>query len=396
VTIVDEYAFAMAFERLVVVDRALSGEHQVDVGRLAEDLVFYGEVRMQVGRGELVELVSGVGPEALLELMSRGVLKVAYANNVISVSAAKDGVISLYQPVLVGAEHMALERAANDVFKQAEPDEPLANKLARRFIELAEDRPHDVKICDATRDFLDDPEAVEGAVATILSADGGLPADHPKIRFRPARQEGGRFTIDTNIAFDELNDGVHLARGPLDPARLIAFFAGARSKLMLASEEIADLDTNAIDAALLTAQVDELVTRRARSVEGLFRFQEMTLGQGNAVAEAINGGKRSFKELLVVLDKAQRFREWLRDQEPEAKLLHEYYRKVTEQTWVRTLEGKVYRWLLAAASGAAIAGSPGLVVGAAMGALDTFLVDRLAAGWRPNQFVDGALRKFVS
>ncbi|MFH0980414.1 MAG: hypothetical protein V2A79_02615 [Planctomycetota bacterium] len=38
---------------------------------------------------------------------------------------------------------------------------------------------------------------------------------------------------------------------------------------------------------------------------------------------------------------------------------------------------------------------PGLVVGATLGAVDAFLVEKVAGGWRPNQFVDGPLRGFV-
>jgi len=37
----------------------------------------------------------------------------------------------------------------------------------------------------------------------------------------------------------------------------------------------------------------------------------------------------------------------------------------------------------------------GLAVGAASSAADTFLLDKLLKGWRPNHFVDGKLKPFL-
>jgi hypothetical protein len=121
----------------------------------------------------------------------------------------------------------------------------------------------------------------------------------------------------------------------------------------------------------------------------------MTLGPGNTVAEAIRGGERTFDDLIKVLDEAERFRGWLRDKEPDADLLYEYYRAVTEPSWISTLPAKVFRWSIAVGLGAAVPGLTGQLVGAAYGLFDTFLLETLATGWKPNQFVDGELRNFV-
>jgi hypothetical protein len=37
----------------------------------------------------------------------------------------------------------------------------------------------------------------------------------------------------------------------------------------------------------------------------------------------------------------------------------------------------------------------GIPAGLALGATDSFIVDRLLKGWRPNQFIEGPLRDFV-
>lgn len=92
---------SVAFEHVLVIDPLRGGQKEIDVGRLAEDLLFYRKVSLHVGPGALRELVGSVGPAALLELMERGSLKIIYADNVVAVQNAMDGLIAYYNPVVV-------------------------------------------------------------------------------------------------------------------------------------------------------------------------------------------------------------------------------------------------------------------------------------------------------
>lgn len=287
---------------------------------------------------------------------------------------------------------MAIDAKVHQVFNEFGGRN--AGKYACRFLKLAEDRAHDAAVCDDTRALLDDVPTLEGLVHVIIQVLGGLPHGHPDLRFRPARHEDGRYTLDTNIRFDSLG---RIAGTPVDAALLIAFLANSRSKLRLAGEYRADIDTNDVDGALLAAHVEGLLQRQARaeSTETLLQFQEAALGTGNTVAEAIRSGERSFDDLLRVLDTAERFRDWFRDQEPGADLIHEYWHKATENSWITKLPAKTFRWMLAVAVSMAVPGTAGLVAGGALGLLDMFVIEKVLAGWKPNQFVNGELRNFV-
>jgi hypothetical protein len=63
------------------------------------------------------------------------------------------------------------------------------------------------------------------------------------------------------------------------------------------------------------------------------------------------------------------------------------------------LPAKSVRWLLFNAAGLALAAvtSPaaGAAVGVGLSAADTFLLDKLLKGWKPNQFVEGPLKEFI-
>jgi hypothetical protein len=383
---------SVAFEHVFVIDPLRDGQREIDIGRLAEDLLFYRKVSLHVGPTGLRELVQGVGAGALLELMARGSLKVIYADNVVVVQRQMDGVIAYYDPGVLTTARIAIEPKTNEVFNEFGGRK--AGEYACRFLRLAEDRPHDVAVCDDTRALLEDAATVERLVRVLIDAKGGLPWGHPEPHFRPARHADGRFTLDTNIAFDSLE---RVAGTPMDASLLLSYLASYRSKLMLASEYGADVDTNDIDGALLAAHVEGLLQRQARSVstETVLRLQEETLGVGNTVAEAIRSEERSFDDLLLVLDKAERFRDWFRDQEPGTELIDEYWRKATEDSWIQKLPAKTFRWMFATYLSAAVPGTAGIVAGAALGLFEMFILEKLVRGWRPNQFVESELKPFV-
>ena len=269
-----------------------------------------------------------------------------------------------------------------------------AIRLAERFLECVADVPHDGEICDATRQLLADPEAVEVATRALLRGYE-LPADAiSDVRFRPTRHDEG-FTVDTNIDFARVNKGAKRGLHALDEARLIGAFASARSKLNLAARSNADLETSRGDAALVAASLAAVVQGRAMTCENVELFQRMAFANGHAIADAVNRGDRSFSDVIALLQKAEEFRKWLAERPPTVELINAYYRDATKDWWVSTLPAKILRWVVTTAGGAMVAGPVGGVVGAALGAADTFVVDRLLGGWRPNQFVDGPLKAFV-
>jgi hypothetical protein len=68
--------------------------------------------------------------------------------------------------------------------------------------------------------------------------------------------------------------------------------------------------------------------------------------------------------------------------------------------WIDQLPAKPIRWLVFNGIGAAtgLAADPlvGTAAGIALNAADTFLLDKLAKGWRPSHFVQGPLSKFIA
>ena len=131
-------------------------------------------------------------------------------------------------------------------------------------------------------------------------------------------------------------------------------------------------------------------------------FQEFTL-QGRDVGTAILNG-RTFDELIDLLSKKTKFSKWLNDRQPEEKLVSAWIDHLSDLSWYEKLPVKVARFAAATGSGIlldaklATMGVPpgvGFAGGLAVGVFDTFVLDGMIQGWKPNQFVSGPLKKFV-
>ena len=84
----------------------------------------------------------------------------------------------------------------------------------------------------------------------------------------------------------------------------------------------------------------------------------------------------------------------------DADLIKAYYREISKSSWIDNLSVKVVRWALFQAAGVGVgavlgAGALGIVGGAALGFFDSFLLDKLSKGWKPDQFIEGSLKTFV-
>jgi hypothetical protein len=128
-------------------------------------------------------------------------------------------------------------------------------------------------------------------------------------------------------------------------------------------------------------------------------FQEFVFDDARAVAEAVRRGSFSLADVLSILPKVAKFKEWLGSEAAQRDLIKAYFREAVRPTWVDKLPPKTLRWFLFTGAGvgldATIGGGLGTVTGIGLGAIDTFLLDRLLKGWKPSQFVDDHLRKLV-
>jgi hypothetical protein len=194
---------------------------------------------------------------------------------------------------------------------------------------------------------------------------------------------GEDFTILSTIPMDSIVSGWN----PRETwGVILANLQDYAVDLYLSDAHSADIVTTAAVAEVASARVDLSLQRSQRNRGQLSAFEELVFEEAHGFAEAFNDGLITFSEAIKVIDKSRRFRTWTRGLAPDAELINEYHREVTRETILKGLPASIARFSIFNGAGmTADAMVPG--TGLIASAIDTFIVERLLSGWRPNIFV---------
>ncbi|NEX94159.1 hypothetical protein [Caulobacter sp. 17J65-9] len=210
--------------------------------------------------------------------------------------------------------------------------------------------------------------------------------------------------------------GIHLEGGgitiisPGEPAEL----AGLQGKNVTWSSVLAKLNDYAIDlhlarkyssdvisspevASVADKRLDLSLNRASRNSERIHAFEEAVFGNASYFGGAFNDGNISFDDALKVIDKSRKFRQWSSSLPPDANLIHEYHTALARETTLGSLPGSIARFSFFTGTGVlvdAVMGSGGLgtTTGLGLSVFDSFVLDRITKGWRPNVFVENVTR----
>jgi len=390
------------FESICVRRQNFVGPQVMDPGFLAETLLFYGHVRLIADGGMLKQLLESCGADTLVELITERRLEVNYVANGLGVKTENTGTPNeLHVPTtykIIGRSEM--QDVVPSVFQEVTGKTGRGRRLAQKVLPHIRELSFGQEVVDSARRDYTDPEFMSRAAAAILTnLAPAYPLPEP-LRFEVV-PTGDLFRVRTNVDFQAATVA-HRAYfgsgiGDLTPAYVLGAVLNAGGDLHLAALYSTELATDALSRSLIESKCRELLAGRSRREGDIRMFQELVLEQANAIREAVNSRERTFEEVLKLVASADRFRQWVRQQDPSVDLATSYYRQVTEGTWVTTLPAKALRWAVAVVAGVSVGGLglEGAAVTAGLGAADMFIIERLATGWRPNQFVEGRLKPFV-
>jgi hypothetical protein len=269
--------------------------------------------------------------------------------------------------------------------------------FARLFLDLAPVRKlsghHFVKngITEAATEDILDPVYAKSAVKSIISSVPGGYDPGDALKFDVIKSELG-LNVFTNVDFERIN--ASRARlpnqDPLTTAHLLSAIQDVRADLALASHYGGDFVTSKQNSSVLQIRHAELLRRGNINQDSLQQFKEIALPDTPSLAEVIDSGQRSFGEFIRLLEKASKFKDWLKSTNPDEGLIREYLKSVSSEDWIQRLPAKSMRYLFSLALDAKFP-----VASFAFGILDNFIVEKLLAGWRPSHFVDMRLAPFA-
>lgn len=367
----------------------------IDVGALAEGLLFYGRVAI-VGNGATLEdIVARIPPFVLLSLLRDGRLEFHHLADQIGVATTPmSNGRSLHQLIRFSSPDHTVENDGIRAFAAAAGGTGKARRGARQFAQLLRPLDHSAFDQDSVLQALSDISGTQASVDSLVrTVVPGLPPAE-NLRFRVNLDDGG-FYVDTNIDFARLNELYHKAVPPahssLGEAYILAALQGAYEATYFAGVLDSEVAVDAVERVVQAEAVEAIVRRYERSESEIDSFVELTLSDGHAIREAVNSGAVSFSAVVELLESADKFRHWLREQPPDASLVRAFYQETIKDSWAEKLPTKTMRWAVFAGLGLVVGGL-GPAAGVALGAADAFLIDKLIKGWKPHQFVEGDLK----
>lgn len=376
----------------------------IDIGALAEGLLFYGRVAIVGNSGTVKDLLARIPPFVLLSMLRDGRLEFHYLADQIGISTQEINGRTCHGLVAFSSPDHTIEKIGPSSFKGAAGSTSQAKIGASKFTALLRSLDHSGFDQDSVLQTFSDRQAINVSVSSLIREVVPRFALSPDdLRFTIERERDGIY-VDTNIDFTELNQIYHqvvpASHSSLTEAYILSLLQGAYETTYFAALLNSEVAVHPIERAVQASAVDAVISRHVRNQSQIESFAELTLADGHAIREAVNSGAVPFTAVLKLLDSADKFRHWLHQQPPDTNLVRAYYQETIKDTWADKLPAKSTRWSVFTGIGLGIdalgAGGLGTVTSVAVSAVDAFLVDKLAKGWKPHQFVEKDLKSLFT
>ncbi len=383
--------------------RKFDVERPLDISLLVEALIFYQSVTVIADKSILKQLIDQFGYDCLIELLENKFLNIIYLDNGLGIQTTnRDTNNERHSPIIYRLPKLSLYSAAHELFISAVGKTGKGRRVANRFMRSTDTISMQKELVEDIRVDFSDTDYVQKSVKHIINHLTPEYPDSKEIIFQP-ESDGKELLVHTNIDFDLLNRIYHskipASISSMSPALLLSHLFNVRSDIHFSSLYEAEIATDQISSLVLNFKYIELLERRKLSDDAIKLFQDFVFEDSKTVGSAFVNGNRKCSDLIKLLENSNKFKEWLKDKEPDAKLLKEYFKAVTAKSWVDKLPAKGTRWSIFTGIGLGVdmmgAGGLGTAAGMAVSATDSFLLDKFIKGWKPNQFIEKELTDFV-
>lgn len=379
------------FNRIILISRGPE-KSLVNLGQIAESLLFYDETKLFLKEGNLIQLLENIDSETLLTAIDNFGLELNFVDKHIFLAATPKGKFLQF-----GVGSVKTQNNVNDIVNTIIIKKYGANKkgkkISEKLIQSLKIYKHQENIVNQIlNDLLDEKYINQGLLKLNF-----VPKQFLKIaNYKFIRDNDTSYLLDFNkkASLDIKDQHGNVFGVPF----LFNFFAEARQQINMSIELNSDISTSRISSDLMKIKSDVIINSLQKK-ENINLFQDKILENGFAVSETINANPELFKDFIKVLDKSKPFRNWLKNIPEDKDLLTEYYKAITTETWVDKLPAKGLRFAFFTGVGfitdIAITGGLGTAVGLGLGIGDTFILDKILKKELPSHFINQKIKKFI-
>jgi len=376
--------------------------NKIDIGKLGEALIFYQKIHVIANRGILEQLIESCGPELIIELVENEFLSITYLNNALIIITQNANTSNeIHDAGQVSSPKMELQNVAPEIFEKIIGKSGKARRLASRFQKKIKTFEHGGEFKESFLKDISQVDYVKMSVKDFFNyhvPEFSLP---DPIIF-DLENNGSIIQVNSNINLQDANEIYHKripsSHSSITNAYILSHLQDIGSDIFFSSDLASELLVNPLHSKLIGNKIKKNLDVPLNDWSKIDSFQDFVFDDSKAISEAINSGDKNFSDLLGVIHEANKFKHWLKDQNPNVELTKSYFKEVTKNSWVDKLPGKSTRWSLFTGAGLGLdalgAGGLGTLTGIGLSALDTFYLDKIIKGWKPNQFIQ-ELEDFV-
>ncbi|MGD9982991.1 MAG: hypothetical protein AB7S51_02390 [Porticoccaceae bacterium] len=237
----------------------------VDVGSIAEALLFYGHVSIITNTGTIRYLLTQIPPFVFLDLVRSKRITLYYISDQVAVrTIERQSNLALHNFVTFSSPQHTIDKVPPEEFYKR-----TQNRLAsRQFAKAVQPIDHGLFDLRAVLSTFENFELIESAVNSIVRAVAPQYKQHEAIRFRIERENHG-FVVDTNINFTGLNTEYHRAvpkeHSSISSAYLLSLFQATQEELYFAAQLDSEVAVSLLSREIHAQTLSSVLNRRFRS-----------------------------------------------------------------------------------------------------------------------------------
>ena len=378
-------------------------KYPTDIGFIAENLLYYEKVNLIASTDTIPVLLNNCDIDVLSELVKRENLNIYIKENILgtmSTTLSNGNVIN--DVALMHSDNLTIEEFLFRSIFNSSGRRGYSRRISKRLLDIVQPIKYEDGICDLIRNDLDDENYVKQTIIdTIKLYNPEIIIQKEEITYEKVKTEKGFFFL-TNLDFDKINK--HIPNNPdgqlINSTGLILNIQETRGDMHLAASLNSEIATSAIQTQLMKLKFKDIFQKSNKTSDEIYQFNDFILDDGHAIREVLNSGEKTFGDFLKILDKADKFKDWLSNVENDKSLIKAYHTEVTKETWVDKLPTKGFRWSFFTGLGLLVdavgGGGLGTAIGLGLSAGDTFLLDKILKGWKPSVFVDNELIPMIN
>lgn len=386
------------FEKICIKSNIGNGQ-KIDIASLIDTMLFYGEVNVLVYENELTALLRAFGVDLLAELIQMGRIKLHIRQKAFGAANPTNNSKHIYGFGFFNKQEDSIDgilyRAHRAYIKNSTQNNMFAARFSYIVSPLAQET---TEIMDFIKEDLKNQEYLKCATSAYLEYyfPEYSQKEELEIQIEETTQPGfpfdSSFCIHSNLNEKELTNIIHKQgfNGPFYYSGLLLALGESRSDNYTAGLFESELITNDSYSKLIALQFSDSIKKALKGQEQINLFQDNILYGCPRLGEAFLTHAISSRQLKELLKEGDKWRYWLQKQSEDSNIISEYVEELSKKTLVDNPIIKGSR--MAVTSLISFIPIFGTILEKTASIIDTFFVDKLLRGWKPNHFIQEKLK----